>query len=145
MNDKRNSYPGICWLKRGVVIVAGGYEGSGNMNSVEALVRPYRRAPATSQQPTVGWRPLAPMNRARRNFSICEFGGSVLAVGGDGISNVESFTPPIDFSDARQLGQWTEIQPLTSEMSVYGLVVCPDGILAAGTIVETHFDLLGDS
>ncbi len=135
MNFKRDDYPGICWLKSGVVIVAGGHTGSKIINSVEALVRTYRSAPATSPQPTARWRPLAPMNQPRSWFSMCEFGGSVLAVGGDGISGVESFTPPVDFSDADQLGQWTDIQPMTRAMRVHGLVVFPDGIIAAGMVV----------
>ncbi len=135
MNFKRGNYLGICWLKSGVVIVAGGYTGSERTNSVEALLRPYRRAPATSPQPTARWRPLAPMNQARSWLSMCEFGGSVLAVGGNGISSVESFTPPVDFSDADQLGQWTDIQPMTRAMCVHGLVVFPDGIIAAGMVV----------
>ncbi len=137
MNLKRDDYPGICWLKSGAVIVAGGYTENGRTNSVETLLRPYNRTSATSQQPATRWRLLAPMNRTRRYFSMCEFEGSVLAVGGGGISSVESFTPPADLSDAGQLGQWTEIQSMTREMCVYGLVVLPDGVLATGMIAET--------
>ncbi len=122
------------------MIVAGGYTGSETLNSVEAMVRPYMRASATSQQPTTRWRPLAPMKYARDHFSLCEFRGSVLAVGF--VKSVESFTPPVDFSDAGQLGQWTEIQSTTSGMNVHGLVVFPEGILAAGMIGETCFNKL---
>ncbi len=70
---------------------------------------------------------------------MCEFEGSILAVGGYGLSSVESFTPPVDFSDPGQLGQWTDIQSMTREMCVYGLVVLPDGIFAAGMMAETWF------
>ncbi len=147
MHDIRDGHPGVTWTKSGVIIAAGGNNQPTLCASAEALLRPYFAQ--TAEMPAAQWHRLAPMRAARQNFSLCEVGQHILAVGGsdnhsghafvlwNSIAKVEalSLPPTPSFflgSDGGRLGQWTTILPMTCDMQVFGLSVQPNGVIALG-------------
>ncbi len=136
--------PGLVWLQRGMIIIAGGAANNSYHNTVECLQRPYQvGGKASVPQTTVfEWRRLAGMNQARGGFAMEEFRGFVFAVGGkcNGslLASVECFRPP-RLDNADDLGQWTVLRSMTERMEVRSIIPSPpglpvDSVLAIGAL-----------
>lgn len=105
------------------MLVTGGFDGDDVLSSVELLNLQPKQSPQ--------WITVAPMLQPRLWHGMCLFRKKVIVAGG-WRGNAEMFSPPRYLGD---LGQWTDLQPLSQLRGQVTLTVWRRRLLAFGKFI----------